>query len=376
MDNAQIETILKNIKNPETGKSLSSEDRFVDLKIEKDEVSLVYNRDDISVTQKKEIEAAIVDNLKEFVDEDKITVSTVSSKIETKTTTPAPKKVEPQAELKVGHSSLPTKKKIENVGKVIAISSCKGGVGKSTVAANLALALAEQGKKVGLIDADIYGPSLPTMFGLKDSKPVPGAKNKIAPMESHGIKCMSFGFFIEEEKPVIWRGPMLGGVLNQFLFDVEWGELDFLLIDLPPGTGDIQLSMIQATDIDGAIVVTTPQDVAVKDALKGAKMFEQVKLPILGVVENMSYFSPKDNKKKKYFIFGQGGGSQLADLLKTPLLTEIPLEEDMREGADSGRPYMSDKKNKKLAAYASYEKLAASLTGSSKKKGFFSKIFK
>jgi len=374
MDKTQIETILKNIKNPETGKTLSGEDRFVTMNIDKDEVSLVYNRDNISVTQKKEIETNIVENLKSIVSEDNITVSTVSS--QTEASTVPPKKVEPQAELKVGHSSLPTKKKIEDIGKVIAISSCKGGVGKSTVAANLALALANQGKKVGLIDADIYGPSLPTMFGLKDSKPSPGAKNKIGPIEAHGIKCMSFGFFIEEEKPVIWRGPMLGGVLNQFLFDVEWGELDFLLIDLPPGTGDIQLSMIQATDIDGAIVVTTPQDVAVKDALKGAKMFEQVNLPILGVVENMSYFVPKDNKRKKYFIFGQGGGEQLAGLLKTPLLTEIPLEEDMREGADIGRPYMSDKKNKKLAGWAAYEKLAASLTGSSKKKGFFSKIFK
>jgi ATP-binding protein involved in chromosome partitioning len=221
------------------------------------------------------------------------------------------------------------------LGRIIAVSSGKGGVGKSTVTTNLAIALAKMGYHVGLMDADIYGPNIPRMMGVDEAPPV--QDDKIQPLVAHGVKLISLGFLIERDQPAIWRGPIVMKIITQFLRDVNWGRLDFLLVDMPPGTGDAQLSLVQATNVTGAVIVTTPQEVAVGDALRGAKMFQRVGVPVLGVVENMSYFeSPETGKPMA--IFGTGGGKRLADELQVPLLGEVPLYPPVLEGADRGAP--------------------------------------
>jgi ATP-binding protein involved in chromosome partitioning len=229
----------------------------------------------------------------------------------------------------------PTPVAYPHLGNIIAISSGKGGVGKSTVATNLAVALAQQGARVGLMDADIYGPNIPRMMGVNTPPPV--ENEKIIPLQAHGVKIMSLGFMIERDQPAIWRGPIIMKIITQFLRDVLWGELDFFLVDMPPGTGDAQLSLVQATMVHGAIIVTTPQEVASGDALRGAKMFQRVAVPVLGVVENMSHFiCPNCNEKHR--IFGSGGGKRLAEELDVPLLGEIPFFPAILSGADRGDP--------------------------------------
>ena len=230
----------------------------------------------------------------------------------------------------------PTPVNYPNLGTVLAVSSGKGGVGKSTVAVNLAVALAESGARVGLMDADIYGPNIPRMMGINKPLQVdPDAK--IVPLEAHGIKLVSIGFLIERDQPAIWRGPIIMKVITQFLRDVNWGQLDFLIVDMPPGTGDAQLSLVQATQVSGAIVVTTPQQIAAGDALRGAKMFQRVDVPVIGIVENMSWFAcPHCGKPVN--IFGSGGGERLAAELGVPLLGRVPLYEQVLAGGDLGLP--------------------------------------
>lgn len=229
----------------------------------------------------------------------------------------------------------PTPVPYPHLGRILAISSGKGGVGKSTVATNLAIALASAGHRVGLMDADIYGPNIPRMMGVNAPPDVHG--EKIVPLQAHGVKIISIGFLIERDQPAIWRGPIIMKVITQFLRDVEWGELDYFLVDMPPGTGDAQLSLVQATHVDGAVIVTTPQEVAAGDALRGAKMFERVDVPVLGIVENMSYFeSPETGKPLA--IFGSGGGQRLADELDIPLFGNVPLYPPVLEGGDAGTP--------------------------------------
>ena len=229
----------------------------------------------------------------------------------------------------------PTPVAYPHLGNIIAISSGKGGVGKSTVATNLAVALAQQGARVGLMDADIYGPNIPRMMGV--NAPPPVENEKIIPLRAHGVKIMSLGFMIERDQPAIWRGPIIMKIITQFLRDVQWGELDYFLVDMPPGTGDAQLSLVQATMVHGAIIVTTPQEVASGDALRGAKMFQRVAVPVLGVVENMSHFICP-NCDEKHRIFGAGGGKRLAEELDVPLLGEIPFFPAVLSGADRGDP--------------------------------------
>lgn len=237
--------------------------------------------------------------------------------------------------------SLPDRQGIDGVKNIIAISSGKGGVGKSTVAVNVAVSLAAAGAKVGLLDADIYGPNAPTMLGLSEAQVMvrQGTQGEVLePAFNHGVKLVSMAFLIDKDQPVIWRGPMLNGVIRQFLYQVQWGDLDYLIVDLPPGTGDAQLTMVQAVPMAGAVIVSTPQTVALLDARKGLKMFQQLNVPVLGIVENMSYFIPPDLPDKQYDIFGSGGGEKTSQELGVPLLGCVPLEIGLREGGDTGLP--------------------------------------
>ena len=232
---------------------------------------------------------------------------------------------------------------LENVNNIIAVSSGKGGVGKSTVTANLAIALTKMGFSVGILDADIYGPSIPLMFDVTQDKPLAvkiNGKSKMKPIENFGVKILSIGFFTKIDQAVIWRGPMASKALKQMIFDSVWGTLDFLLIDLPPGTGDIHLSIMQSLPISGSIVVSTPQNVALIDARKGVSMFKQknINVPVLGIIENMAYFTPKELPKNKYYLFGKEGAKNLSIDLKVPYLGEVPLIQSIREAGDIGRP--------------------------------------
>ncbi|EPR73292.1 Septum site-determining protein MinD [Winogradskyella psychrotolerans RS-3] len=234
-------------------------------------------------------------------------------------------------------------KSIPGIQNIVAVASGKGGVGKSTVTANLAVTLAKMGFKVGILDADIYGPSIPIMFDVANERPLSvtiDGKSKMKPVENYGVKVLSIGFFTKPDQAVIWRGPMASKALNQMIFDAAWGELDFMLIDLPPGTGDIHLSIMQALPITGAVVVSTPQNVALADAKKGVAMFQQdsINVPVLGIIENMAYFTPAELPENKYYIFGKEGAKHLAEDLNVPFLGEVPLVQSIREAGDLGRP--------------------------------------
>ncbi|MEM9997527.1 MAG: Mrp/NBP35 family ATP-binding protein, partial [Bacteroidota bacterium] len=233
----------------------------------------------------------------------------------------------------------PTPPSIPGVKNAIAVASGKGGVGKSTVAANLAVALSRAGHKVGLVDTDIYGPSVPTMFGVPEGeKPRLNDQRKIIPLRRYGVKLLSMGFLVDTRNAVIWRGPMVSSAVRQFLNDADWGDLDYLVLDLPPGTGDIQLTIVQTIPLTGSVVVSTPQKVALDDARKGVAMFQNVNVPVLGIVENMAYFAPPDRPDRRYYLFGQGGARKLAEELGVPLLGEVPIEEQLRESGDRGKP--------------------------------------
>jgi ATP-binding protein involved in chromosome partitioning len=254
--------------------------------------------------------------------------------------------ISPEVKVSVNMTSrvtTPQNNGVPGVKNIIAVASGKGGVGKSTVAANLALGLSKTGAKVGLIDADIYGPSVPIMFGLEGARPHASqvnGKTRIEPIEKYGIKLLSIGFFTDPNQPVPWRGPMVSTAVKQLFNDADWGELDYLIVDLPPGTGDIHITVTQTFPIAGAVIVTTPQNVALADAKKGVGMFmmEAINVPVLGVIENMSYFTPAELPDNKYYIFGQGGGQKLADLISAPFLGEIPLVKSISDSGDAGIP--------------------------------------
>ena len=232
---------------------------------------------------------------------------------------------------------------IPGVKNIVAVSSGRGGVGKSTIAANLAVGLSNLGYRVGVIDADIYGPSMHIMFGLEGATPSAveiDGKSKIKPLENYGVKLLSIGFFAQSQQAVVWRGPMASKALNQLLWDTDWGELDYLIVDLPPGTGDIHLSLVQSIPLTGAVVISTPQNIALADAKKGINMFrmDSIDVPVLGIVENMAYFTPNELPNSKYYIFGKEGAKGLAEQMKIDLLAEIPIVQSLREAADAGRP--------------------------------------
>jgi ATP-binding protein involved in chromosome partitioning len=249
-----------------------------------------------------------------------------------------------------------TRKVLPGVENIIAVASGKGGVGKSTVAANLAVGLAQLGYKVGLCDADIYGPSVPTMFDVTDAKPVPiemGGRTFIQPIEQYGVKVLSIGFFADPDQAIVWRGPMASRALGQLFTDTHWGELDFMIVDLPPGTGDIHLSLVKDVPLSGAVIVSTPQEVALADARKGVGMFrlESINVQVLGLIENMAYFVPPDMPDKRYDIFGRDGAKRLAESLDTPFLGEVPLLQSIREAGDAGRPAMLQGDSPAAAAF-------------------------
>jgi ATP-binding protein involved in chromosome partitioning len=358
--NDRIKELLDQIKNPASNATFGSEKRWQSINMDGDKLIATYNRDGISPAEKRIVELEIHKSLSGFLNSDNILIKTISNQSQDvfKSLNQSTQQLEKNmdaapAQIKVGHGTVGTKKHVTGVGKIIAIGSGKGGVGKSTFTANLALTLAKSGKSVGIIDADIYGPSMPMIFGKRSEKPRSNSDRKILPVESFGIKFMSFGFFINENDPVIWRGPMLGGVLNQFLFDVDWNHTDYLLIDLPPGTGDIQLSMIQNSHVDGAIIISTPQDIALLDAKKGLEMFKKLNLPIIGMVENMSSFVCNQCGTEHY-LFGHGGVEKAVIELDVKMIGKIPLEVELRSGSDLGEPYMSSEKFKNNRVWDSF----------------------
>lgn len=265
---------------------------------------------------------------------------------------------------KVTSNRRDAKNLLPQVRNIIAVASGKGGVGKSTVAANLALALAADGASVGLMDADIYGPSVPIMFGVRGERPLMtkvNGKGMIVPLERYGIKLMSIGLLVDEKQAIVWRGPMASSALKQFVTEVQWGELDYLVIDLPPGTGDIHLTLVQTIPITGVVIVTTPQQVALVDAKKGIAMFSTgaIRVPVLGLVENMAYFTPQELPNKKYYIFGSEGGKRLAEEFEIPFLGQIPLVEGICEGGDVGIPVMMGDDEITRRAFAGFAQQAA-----------------
>jgi len=325
------------------------------MKIEKKEILAALSTITVAGEGKNMVESGAITNVVTFGDEVivDLTISTPALHIKKRAEVDILKviheKVYEKAKVKVNIKvEAPEKpqikgKQIDGISNIIAVASGKGGVGKSTITANLAVTLAKMGFSVGILDADIYGPSMPIMFDVEYEKPISvtvDGKSKMKPIESYEVKILSIGFFTKPDQAVIWRGPMASKALNQMIFDADWGQLDFLLIDLPPGTGDIHLSIMQSLPITGAVVVSTPQAVALADAKKGVSMFlsDAIKVPVLGIIENMAYFTPQELPDNKYYIFGKDGAKNLATDLNVPLLGEIPLVQSIREAGDYGRP--------------------------------------
>ena len=320
-----IEQALRTITVPGEGQNMIESKAVKNIMVFADEVIVDITISNPSLQAKKRTEVDILKTIHELVyAKAKITVNV---KVEAST--------QPKNEIKG--------KPIPGIQNIVAVASGKGGVGKSTVTSNLAVTLSKMGFKVGILDADIYGPSIPIMFDVQNEKPLAvnvDGKSKMKPVESYGVKVLSIGFFTKPDQAVVWRGPMAAKALNQMIFDAAWGELDFLLLDLPPGTGDIHLSIMQSLPITGAVVVSTPQTVALADAKKGVAMFQQdsINVPVLGIIENMAYFTPEELPENKYYIFGKAGAKHLAEDLNIPFLGEIPLVQSVREAGDLGRP--------------------------------------
>ncbi len=334
MTTEKILAALSNVQEPDLGKDLVTLNMIKDIEIDGNNVSFTIVLTTPACPMKDMMQTACTNAIKILVNKEAVVKVNFTSNTTTKRTD--------------------NKKLLPGVKNIIAVVSGKGGVGKSTVAANLALALSQGGAKVGLMDADIYGPSVPIMFGVRGERPmmmeiearpddpVGRGKGMIVPIERYGVKLISIGFLVDEKNAVVWRGPMASSAIKQFVGDVFWDELDYLVVDMPPGTGDIHLTLMQTVPVTGAVIVTTPQDVALADAKKGIAMFGQAQLnvPIIGLVENMSYFTPAELPENKYYIFGKDGGKRLADEYDLPFLGQIPLVQSIREGGDIGVPIM------------------------------------
>jgi len=326
MTEQEILKALSNVQEPDLGKDLVTLNMVKDININGDEVSFTVVLTTPACPMKDMMQKACINAVQLLVNK--------AAKVQVNFT------ANTSTGRKTGEQVLP------GVKNIIAVVSGKGGVGKSTVSANLALALAAGGASVGLMDADIYGPSVPIMFGVRGQRPLMQddgtGKGQIVPLERFGIKLMSIGLLVDDKSAVVWRGPMASSAIRQFITDVAWGQLDYLVIDMPPGTGDIHLTMVQTVPVTGVVVVTTPQSVALADAKKGIAMFgqAQIKVPIIGLVENMSWFTPAELPENKYYIFGKDGGRRLAEEYEIPFLGQIPLVQSIREGGDSGVPAM------------------------------------
>ncbi len=325
MRKPEIEELINQLTVHGTDQTLGAIGGLTNLQVFGEELIIDLTLPSPSLQARKKTEAVVVEAIQERFG--------AQLKIQVNSKLAAPPKV-----------AAPIKgKSIPGIQNIVAVASGKGGVGKSTVTANLAITLAEMGFKVGILDADIYGPSMPMMFDVAYERPLAvtvDGKSKMKPVSNYGIKLLSIGFFTEPDQAVIWRGPMAAKALNQMIFDADWGTLDFLLIDLPPGTGDIHLSIMQSLPITGAAVVSTPQAVALADAKKGVAMFQQdsIQVPVLGIIENMAYFTPEELPDNKYYIFGKGGAKYLATDLEVPFLGALPLVQSVREAGDVGRP--------------------------------------
>jgi ATP-binding protein involved in chromosome partitioning len=322
-----IYKVLDTITAPGEGKSLVENKNITNIVVFGNEVEVDVTISNPTLQAKKKMEAEITKVIKAKVSD------AIEVKINLKVEKPASKENPNQIRGKA----------IPNIKNIIAIASGKGGVGKSTITANTAISLAKMGFNVGVLDADVYGPSQHIMFDVEKAKPLSvniEGRSKMKPVESYGVKLLSLGFFTDPDQAVIWRGPMASKALKQLIFDADWGELDFLLIDLPPGTGDVHLSIVQALPISGAVIVSTPQNIALADAKKGVAMFQQenINVPVLGIIENMAYFTPEELPENKYYIFGKDGAKNLAADIKTKFLGEIPLIQSIRESGDIGRP--------------------------------------
>jgi ATP-binding protein involved in chromosome partitioning len=318
---------LETITAPGEGKSLIENNNITNVVAFGDEVLIDVTISNPTLQAKKKVELEITKAIKTLVGEN------IDVKIKLTVEKPAVKEKPNQIK----------GKEIPNIKNIIAIASGKGGVGKSTITSNTAISLAKMGFNVGVLDADVYGPSQHIMFDVEKARPLSvqvDGRSKMKPVENYGVKLLSLGFFTNPDQAVIWRGPMASKALNQLIFDADWGELDFLLIDLPPGTGDVHLSIVQALPITGAVVVSTPQNIALADAKKGVAMFQQenIDVPVLGIIENMAYFTPAELPDNKYYIFGQDGAKNLAEDIKTKFLGEIPLVQSIREAGDVGHP--------------------------------------
>jgi len=319
----QVLEALSHVDDPDLKKDLVTLGMIKDLQIAGNRVSFSVVLTTPACPMKDMIYKACFNAIKHFVSQEAEPEITMTSQVTTG---------------RGGKESL-----MSGVRNIIAVASGKGGVGKSTIASNLAAGLAKKGARVGLVDADIYGPSVPIMFDVTEEKPLVkevDGRNLMIPVESYGVKMLSIGFFADTSQAIVWRGPMASKALNQMFSDAYWGELDYMIIDLPPGTGDIHLSLVQGVPLTGAIVVSTPQNIALADAQKAIAMFRlpSVNVPVLGIVENMSYFVPPDLPDRKYFVFGQDGAKRLAESLGVPLLGEIPIVQSIREGGDAGHP--------------------------------------
>ena len=330
----QIYSALRNVEDPDLKKDLVSLNMIEDLKIEGNKVSFTVVLTTPACPMKDMLENACRNAILHFVSK--------------------------EAEISINMTSRVTSRMepgLKDIKNIIVVASGKGGVGKSTVAVNLAIGLAKKGAKVGLIDADIYGPSIPIMLGLESARPHSSqnaeGKTRIEPIEKYGIKLLSIGFFTDPNQPVPWRGPMVSTAVKQLFNDADWGELDYMIVDLPPGTGDIHITITQGFPITGAVIVTTPQNVALADARKGLGMFlmDSINIPLLGVVENMSYFTPAELPENKYYIFGQNGGQILAQQYGIPFLGEIPLVKSISDSGDEGKPVILDDTNLMGAAF-------------------------
>ena len=339
MTNEQVLQALSNVQEPDLGKDLVTLNMIQDLKIEGNDVSFTIMLTTPACPMKDMMATASTNAIKLLVNKEANVYIHFASN--------------------TSSNRKDTKQVLPQVKNIIAVVSGKGGVGKSTVSANLAIALAQNGAKVGLMDADIYGPSVPIMFGVRGERPMMkevNGKGMIVPMEKYGIEFMSIGLLVNEKDAIVWRGPMASSAIKQFVTDVAWGELDYLIIDMPPGTGDIHLTLVQTVPVTGAVVVTTPQDIALADAKKAVAMFgqTQIKVPIIGLVENMAYFTPAELPNNKYYIFGKDGGKRLAEEFELNFLGQIPIVQSIREGGDKGQPVMVSDDDVTKQAFAAF----------------------